>query len=429
MPDLTADLLPRLQAFRMPGLDLGEGFVYPNYSGYSLLNIPSTVCRLLGTPGLGAPPLADDILSACGGDYQRVILLVVDGLGFDQLSRYWQAGMGTIWKSFLPGAVLAPITSICPSTTSAALTTLWTGASPAEHGIAGYELWLREYGVVANMILHAPMSFANDNGGLKRAGFVPEDFLPGPTLGGHLLRHGIESYAFMHQAISRSGLSAMHLRQVTTMPFRSPADMWVSLRQLLQSGVGKKRYVNVYWGDLDELSHRYGPDNERVYLEFESFSRAFESCFLSKLSPAERRSTLLILTADHGQLLTPHDRDYELRFHPRLEQALHMQPTGENRLAYFYIRPGKEDFVLRYLDSTWKGKFKALSARQALSVGLLGPGSIYGRLPDRLGDMLVISRGDAFLWWASKENPLLGRHGGLSRQEMLVPFIAVNLEN
>jgi hypothetical protein len=157
MPDLTADLLPRLQAHRLPGLDLGEGFLYPNYDGFSLLNIPASLCRLLGAPSFGAQPLADELLKACGGEYQRVILLVVDGLGYDLLLRLWEAGLGHIWKSFIPEGVFAPLTSICPSTTAAALTTLWTGASPAEHGIAGYELWLREYGVVANMILHAPM--------------------------------------------------------------------------------------------------------------------------------------------------------------------------------------------------------------------------------------------------------------------------------
>jgi hypothetical protein len=31
------------------------------------------------------------------------------------------------------------------------------------------------------------------------------------------------------------------------------------------------------------------------------------------------------------------------------------------------------------------------------------------------------------MWWANKENPLIGRHGGLSSEEMLVPLLAARL--
>jgi hypothetical protein len=41
-----------------------------------------------------------------------------------------------------------------------------------------------------------------------------------------------------------------------------------------------------------------------------------------------------------------------------------------------------------------------------------------------MGDLVVAAKGNAFWWWAAKPNPLTGRHGGLSSQEMLVPFLA-----
>jgi hypothetical protein len=39
-----------------------------------------------------------------------------------------------------------------------------------------------------------------------------------------------------------------------------------------------------------------------------------------------------------------------------------------------------------------------------------------------------VSQGSAYLWWAPKENVLIGRHGGVSPEEMLVPFLAARLE-
>jgi hypothetical protein len=41
--------------------------------------------------------------------------------------------------------------------------------------------------------------------------------------------------------------------------------------------------------------------------------------------------------------------------------------------------------------------------------------------------MMVVTRDNAYLWWSRQDNFLLGRHGGLSPEEMLVPFLAVRL--
>jgi hypothetical protein len=48
-------------------------------------------------------------------------------------------------------------------------------------------------------------------------------------------------------------------------------------------------------------------------------------------------------------------------------------------------------------------------------------------LQDRIGDYLVIARGEAYFWWANKEDRMYGRHGGLHPEEMLVPFLAARL--
>ncbi len=427
MPDLTEKFLTRLKADHLPGLDLGAGMVYPNYDGRSLLNLPASICRLLGIPDFGASPLEDELLHPFLDHYQHVILLVLDGLGLFRFQNFIRQGLGKVWEEKMPQASLVPITSICPSTTAAALTTLWTGASALAHGIAGYELWLKEFGVVANMITHAPMTFAGDTGGLKRAGFKPETFLPVPVFGPHLERYGVQPYAFMHHAIARSGLSAMHLQQTSVYPFHNPGDMLVSLRNLLNEKSGQKLYTYVYWGDLDELSHRFGPDDERISAEFEAFSRLFARYFLERLTSEARHKTLLLVTADHGQVFTSKDPRYDLQKHPAFLRALHMLPTGENRLSFLHLRPGQTEFVRNYIEMTWPGEFMLVPSEQFISAGLLGPGQPHPRLEERLGDLVAISLGKAYWWWADKENPLLGRHGGLSEEEMVIPLYALPL--
>jgi hypothetical protein len=303
---------------------------------------------------------------------------------------------------------------------------LWTGVTPIEHGIAGYELWLKEYGMITNMIFHSAASFVGDTGGLRRTGFQPETFLPVPTLGPHLVENGVQPYAFQHSSIAHSGLSIMYTPQVNTVPYRTLSDLWVTLANLLEAHKEERIYSYVYWGELDELAHRYGPDDERLMLEFASFSLLLER-FLAGLKNRARRNTLFLMIADHGQVFTPHNATYELRYHPALTACLSMLPSGESRFSYLFVRPGRESQLQEYVEQAWPGQFRLLPIDHVVRSGLLGNGAIYPRIMDRLGDWLLIAQDNAFLWWAERENSMLGRHGGLTSAEMLVPLLGMVL--
>jgi hypothetical protein len=431
MPSLIPTLLPRLEAQRLPEFSAGPDAVYPYYDRQSLINLPASVCHWLGAPAFGAPPLNDEILNAMGGPFQHVILLVVDGLGLQQFDHFTQppaSSTGTgrfgFWQRLRQEATLAPITSIAPSTTSAALTSLWTGQPPAVHGVMGYEMYLKEYGLIANMITHSAASYMGDVGGLKRAGFQPETFLPVPTLGPHLAQNNIQTYALQHASIARSGLSTMLFPGVNVVPFRSPSDLWVTLPGLLERHSSERTYNYIYWGEIDELSHRYGPLDRRVELEFTLFSYLLDG-FLNDIRKHARGDTLFLMTADHGHLFTPQCPSQELRNHPEMSACLHLDPSGESRLAYLYVKPGREARLKDYIDHTWPGKFHLVSAESALAAGLFGPGQPHPRLEQRVGDYVLFAQDNSYLWFGDRDNPLLGRHGGLSRTEMIVPLLGL----
>jgi hypothetical protein len=425
--DLLAQLLPRISAHRLDGFDAGPGMVYPYYNGLCLTNLPASICRWLGAPELGGSALDAEIHAQLdeglrGGSFRHVILLVVDGLGLDRLQEAL-AGQDpdlSVWRELAESGLLAPLTSIAPSTTASALTTFWTGVPPAAHGVLGYELWLKEYGVIANMIRHSPASFAGEVGSLRRAGFDPETFLPVPTFGPHLKAHGVHVRAYQHHAIARSGLSTMLMPGVETVPFRGLSDLFISLEERSATSGGERLYSYIYWGDLDEHMHLFGPQNPRVTLEFAAFSRQLRG-FLHRL--AGHGDTLLLITADHGHISTPRAAKYELRNHPDLLRCMAMLPSSEARLPFVFLRPGSEQRFLDYLEEAWPGQFRAFPAAQALEAGLFGADAICERTVDRLGDYLVVPQGSAYWWFANRDNPMVGRHGGLSQAEMLVPLL------
>ncbi len=354
MPDLTHTVLPLIKENRLSGLEGPDNLVYPAYQGFSILNLPDSICHVLDLPGLQGRPLAPEILNPIGAGFRRVVLILVDALAFHRLQRWMADGTASVWQNLYADGILTPLTSVVPSTTSTCLPTIWSGLSPAEHGMVGYELWLKEFGVVANMIKHTPFTVDGQSGSLEEAGFSPETALGSTTLGAHLEAQGVKTYACQPYPIAHSGLSRMLLKGVTVRPYSTLADLWISLRGLLEQSAAEKRtFIWAYWGDLDYTGHNYGPDHERSAAEFATFSSTFESHFLNALSPAARKDTLILLTADHGQIHTPKDPFYDLKSHPSLARRLHMLPTGENRIMYYFIRPGQTEAVREYLERSF----------------------------------------------------------------------------
>jgi len=45
--------MPRIKANRLPGLELGNDFIYPDYAGGSILNIPSSLAAFWALQTLG----------------------------------------------------------------------------------------------------------------------------------------------------------------------------------------------------------------------------------------------------------------------------------------------------------------------------------------------------------------------------------------
>ena len=403
-----------------------QDVLLPSYDGFGLANLTPSISRWLGGPDLPAPVFADTLLEQFAPRYKRVVLFLVDALGYNQLTRLMAEGQAEFWQRNLAGAKLIPLTSISPSTTASALTTIWTGSTPSQHGIIGYEMWVKSLSMVINTIVHSPITFAGDVGGLARAGFEPTNFLGMESVGNYLEARGIESHVFTPASIANSGLSRMHHVGSRLHGYVAESDLFANLRNLLNSRPNNSKFVYAYWSLVDTLMHHYGTYNERVTEQFKSFSDAFERIFLNQLETWARQDTLILLTADHGSLETPIKPEYDLRSHPDLMAMLVMQPTCEGRLPYLYLRPGQEQAVRQYFDHAWPGQFTLITRQQALDLKLLGQGTPHADLENRVGDLVVISHGDAYLWWANKPNVMQGRHGGLNPDEMLVPLYALS---
>lgn len=405
---------------------LPDEFLRPDYEGGSIANVPATVAALLDVPFVGLPPLRDELWRPLTG-VKRVVVLLVDAWGWNLLAQERGNLAGLLERT----AVASSITSIFPSTTVAALSSVWTGAAPAQHGLVGLRLFMPDYAVITQM-LHFTPTFGKYPDALIEAGLEPETFLAVPGFAEQLAAAGVDSYAFKGRDIVHSALSQMHDRGVTAdMGVSSLADMFVQMRQLLEAKAGERLFVNAYWPLVDTLSHIYGWCGEPVAAELRAIFMLLEAELLNKLSPAARRDTAVFIMADHGQVVTPPAQRIHLDEHPRLQEMLLMRPAGEPRTVYLYAKHGRQADILQYINEELGHAMVAFPADAALKAGLLGPLPHAPQTAERVGDVIATMRhGYVFLTPSEREkaDKMQGRHGGMTEAEMRVPWLGIRLD-
>lgn len=411
---------PRLSDFadRLP-----SGSVLPDYRGRSILNLPATLGALLGVAdGWVGPSLAPSLYAPLAGDWKRVILLLVDGVGWNRLERELErddAGYLALEERY--GLARQPLTSVSPSTTSVATTSLLgNGAAPAEHGMLGYTYWLPSLDLIANALFWKP-AFAPfaASGSLEDLGLAPETFLPAPSLFATLAAGGVPSRALLPSTIAHSPLSRMQLRGAAVEGFEGAPDLLARLERW-QAHDNGPAFAYGYLPDFDSLSHCDGPDAPSWSELWRGFVRAF-SGFVERLDP----ETLLLVTADHGHVFTPLTERRTWQQHPELQRLCRCPPGGEARHSYLYADPAKRSALLGYCHDHLAASFTVLDGAEALAGGLYGPvGRLHPEAVARVGDVVLLARGGASFWDASNDAQLLGMHGALEADEMLVPLAA-----
>ncbi|HNS49755.1 MAG TPA: alkaline phosphatase family protein [Anaerolineae bacterium] len=406
----------------------GEDWVAPAYQGLSIANLASTIAALLGVDLPGAlPALPRETWNDWAAGLRRVVLVIMDGLGYPLLRSRLAAGDGEALARVADAGSLIPLTSVFPSTTAAALVSLQTGVAPATHGWLAWEMYLREVGTAANGILLCPI-WSRHRDLLLDWGLRPETLIKVPTLASCLGASGIQTAALASRQFEGSGYTQMLYRGMAKYWGHAHAsDFWTLLRRILLDTSDQRAFVSAYWSGIDTIGHSYGPDSDYWQAEFRTMCHLLEHEFLARLSPAEREGTALLITADHGQLNVPPDQVIRADDDPVLSGHLLVPVVGESRAAFLHPRPGRADLIREHLTTGFPGRFEVVSSAAAMDSGLFGSPTC-DESYSRSGELLVLGRGRTALLRTRPRLPLLGKHGGLSADEMLVPLVATRLE-
>lgn len=363
-----------------------------------------------------SPPIPEEVLDRELLASRQVVVLAVDGLGYAQLLAAKKAlgGLALLDAAKSDGA-LFPLTSTCPSTTVAAIGSLCTARTPQDHGLIGYRLFLREHGGIANMIRFAPID-------RSRPPFDPEGFVPVPTAFELAARKQVGSRVITRGRFIGSALSRMFHRGAEVSGYVGASDFGVRLRDALTRR--RRRLVFAYWDLVDSICHVYGTRTEEFFAEVAALDAILERQVLERV-----KDVTILLTADHGHVNALPKNHMDLRQRPGVLDAIAMPPTGEPRLLYLHAKDGDASRLAGLAADGFGGKARVCTAKEAFAAGLFGVGAPPSAAIDRVGDVLVMPRrtGAIFGGFVGEHPDLIGRHGGLSAEEMLVPCLVARL--
>lgn len=404
-----------------------SSFIVPRYDGESISNLPDTFARLLNVEArrpLGIQSFYDFL----GEDeIENVVFLLLDGFGANSIAYAKEKFGFPSFKWFERNSLITPLTSVFPSTTSTATTTLHTGLTPQEHGVIGYTSYLNEIGAVAQMLQMDPV-FGRRS--IFDLGVSPETFVGAKTIHERLVDADIVSKLYISKYIVGSGLSQVTNRGADVIPILSSSDLFVKLRKNLEEERAGPSFHFAYYASPDTIAHSRGPFSEEYAAEIEN---VFHGLYLELVQKSERRTTgkkktALLISADHGLAQIAKQDIVDLAHHRDLLAQLKVPPTGDSRSLFLHAKSDKAITVItNYFETRFPNEFHVIGSRDALRQGLLGRGEIKGEVVDRIGDVVIVPKGskavdNSVLQPRSEYVP--GRHGGLSADEMLVPLIA-----
>ena len=412
-----------------------DGFIYPQYGGYCFSNIPSLISRLLGLST--ASPLSEISARAglSGGFSRKVIAFLVDGFGYRQWLRY--ADRYEFLKRFTANGAVAPITAVFPSTTAASITAIHSGLTPQEHGLLEWWVYFRELGrVIVTLPFMELGGKAQDE--LLQSGVDAKILFDRQTIYPSLTGSGIRSVNLMHSSISNSAYSSRVLAGSEVVPFQDIHDLMERLVSLV-SDVSSRVYIHVYWGAIDAAAHDRGLHSPEYMAELDKFFSSVAVEFLDAVPSEAARDVAILVFVDHGHVAVEPDKTLYLNNYPELVNCLgagrngdRIPPWGSARDVFLSLQAEKADTALKILNDALGDEATVLRSADALKSGLFGSGRIHNEFESRIGDILVLPRGNRTLGYElpfRKKFTMLGMHGGLSPDEMLIPLAIANLRN
>lgn len=385
-------------------------FIRPNYDNGSIVNLMSSISQSFGKKHQykELPELESKELKK----FKNIVLIIIDGLGYDYLCN--------MKDSFLYSNLRSKITSTFLSTTTCANTCFLTGYPAQQHGLTGWNINLKEVGAITKILPFIPIF---DGEPLSKSGFKMEHIMDIKPF-----HKGFTGNCFkiIDKKISDGEFTRYTSKASKIIPSKNYKYVFRKIKKIVKKKSDKRKFIHAYLWELDSLLHKEGNKGKNAGFLFSELDKRIKK--LAK--QIQDTKTCIIVTADHGFIDIPIKNQLFIENIPGLKDCLSMPLAGEPRVRDCFVRPSKtKDFekIVRTKMSKYCWCFKG---EQLIKDNFYGIGKPNKRLFDRVGDYVLImkenySLKDKLANYDPNKVIHLGKHGGVSENEMIVPLVFI----
>lgn len=360
----------------------------------SIVSVTSSILKHYGVPARHATlPECDARLAL---NPRNVLLLLCDGMGMQMLRDHLRP------DGLLRAHLAAQLTSVFPSTTAAALTSVESGLTPAEHAWLGWSVYFPELGANVDVF---PNTLSDSDARVQAADYhVARRFQPMTRV--PELLEGVPD------------LTAEYLCPFNHNPTRGLGDLL--LRAEARFREPGRHFVFGYYNEPDHAAHEMGVRHAMTAAAVRDIELVLEA-YMRLRQP----DTQVFVIADHGLVDV---KTLYITDHPDLADTFERPPCVEQRAAAFKIKPGRAlEFERLFMRAFGHEGFMLYAARDIPVRRLFGGGALNPRVKDILGDYFCVSAGDKCLAWKPRRDGscFAAAHAGVTAPEMRVPLIAL----
>ena len=371
-----------------------SGFVEPAYGSRSLADVVPAVGEAIGVkvrPDAVAGALALP-------DAPAYVVLLVDGLGARLLERYAEEApyLSSLMATQQPG------TAGVPTTTATSLSSFGTGLPPGAHGLVGFTSRIPGTDRLLNALFWDKS-------------VDPKQWQPHATAFAGLRLNGASVTVINKREFRDSGLTVAAHRGAD---FVGADRVGERIAAAVAASRERPSLTYLYDGDLDWTGHRYGVDSEPWLQQLVMVDAQAE-----QLREALPREVRLMVVADHGMVDSPSSHRVDVDQELDLRDGLVLM-GGEARFRHLYCRTGADASVAATWTELLGDRAEVLTRDEAMTRGWFG--AVEPAVLPRIGDVLVACRDDHAVVSTvdfAYESTLVGLHGSLTEDEMLIPML------
>lgn len=360
--------------------------IYPDYSN-SIVNLASSIEKYFDLNSkVSSLKILDDILEK--EKPKNVVVILFDGMGAYLIKE-------KLKESFLDKNMISILSSTCPSTTTAATTSIMTGLYPCTHGYLGWDMYYKKENAFVTMFTNT----YKDTKDVFKEYIISDKYFSNKTI----MERILENKKYYSKIVFPIKYSDAYI---------DIDDMFKKIKENLN--IKDKNYIYAYYVDPDSIMHVNGTDSKATNDAFLMINDKCEK-FAETIS-----DTLLIITSDHGHKNTEYIylEDYEdifklIKDNVWIEgRCCAFNVTDKNLFRKLFNKYFKDYFILKTKEEVKKERLFGLDNENKFFL-------------DELGDFLALAYSNKIIKYKRGGHVYKSNHAGFTEEEMQIPLIVI----